>query len=102
MSQQALPLNSLRPALSRVYQPALRTPYCVRAQAASTSSRQKEATETLEREPSASADTTHVEVDLIPPTEPEHTSNGSPTKTEIEIDSVLATELSENGEPNMV
>lgn len=100
--------NFARQAVLRVSRPALRTPRCAKAQAASTSSRRKEATETLEREPTASADTTHVQVETTPPTQAEHTSNGGAasnngglTKTEIEVDSVLAKELSENGTPSL-
>lgn len=69
-----------------------------RAQAASTSSRKKAATHTLEREPTASEESTHVEVQSEPATEHDHKANGTNrSDAEIEVDSVLAKELSENG-----
>ena len=99
MSHQAMPLQCTPHGLARACRPSRVRSLLIQAQAASTSSRRKEATETLDREPAASTDTTHLQVEPTPPTDPDHTANGSSTRTgnDIEIDSVLAKELSENG-----
>lgn len=99
MSHQALPLHCVRHSPAWACRPTRVPLLRITAQAASTSSRRKEATEVIDREPAATTDTTHVQVEPTPPTDPDHTANGSSTRTgnDIEIDSVLAKELSENG-----
>lgn len=68
----------------------------VTAQAASITARQKAATETAKREPTE--DTTHVPIKTGKPTDPDHVANGNGSGgPDIEVDSVLAKELSENG-----
>ena len=68
------------------------------AQAASITARQKAATETAKREPTPSEDTTHVPIKTGKPTDPDHVANGNGSGgPDIEVDSVLAKELSENG-----
>lgn len=70
----------------------------VAAQTAGTKERQKASTETEKAKPTSSADTTHVPIQTGEPTDPDHVTNGvGSSGPNIEVDSVLAKELSENG-----
>ena len=70
----------------------------VAAQTAGTKERQKASTETAKAKPTPSADTTHVSIQTGEPTDPDHVTNGvGSSGPNIEVDSVLAKELSENG-----
>ena len=71
---------------------------CVKSQAASTTQTQQQASEKARQEPTATQDTTHVPIETNEPTDPAHVTNGSgPKGAGMEVDSVLAKELSENG-----
>lgn len=71
---------------------------CIKSQAASTTQKQQQASEKVRREPTASQDTTHIPIKTGEPTDPAHVTNGSGSKgADMEVDSVLAKELSENG-----
>ena len=75
-----------------------RKPLRITAQAASATTRQKEKTETAQRQPTPSEDNTHVPIKTGEPTDPAHVANGAETGgRDMEVDSVLAQELSENG-----
>ena len=77
--------------------PLPRLATCVKAQAASTTQKQQQTSE-KRREPTASQDTTHIPIKTDEPTDPAHVTNGSgPKGAGMEVDSVLAKELSENG-----
>lgn len=70
----------------------------VSAQAASVTARQKADTETAQAEPTPSLDTTHVPIKTGKGTDPDHVADGvGSSGPNIEVDSVLAKELSENG-----
>lgn len=70
----------------------------VSAQAASVTARQKANTETAKAEPTPSLDTTHVPIKTGKGTDPDHVADGvGSSGPNIEVDSVLAKELSENG-----
>ena len=70
----------------------------VLAQAASVTARQKADTETAKAEPTPSLDTTHVPIKTGKGTDPDHVADGvGSSGPNIEVDSVLAKELSENG-----
>ena len=72
----------------------------VSAQAASVTARQKADTETAKAEPTPSLDTTHVPIKTGKGTDPDHVADGvGSSGPNIEVDSVLAKELSENGTP---
>ena len=80
------PRHSLRVTRSKV----------TKSQAASTS--QKATTEKAQQKPTPTEDTTHVPIKTGEPTDPAHVSNGKNSNgANIEVDSVLAKELSENG-----
>ena len=71
---------------------------CVKYHAASTTQKQQQASEKVRQEPTATQDTTHVPIKTSEPTDPAHVTNGSgPEGADMEVDSVLAKELSENG-----
>lgn len=75
-----------------------RKPLRIAAQAASTTARQKEATETASKQPTASEDTTHVPIKTGAPTDPDHVANGNQASgRDLEVDTVLSQELRENG-----
>ena len=78
--------------------PQARLATCIKSQAASTTQKQQQASEKARQEPTASQDTTHVSIKTSGPTDPAHVTNGSGSKgADMEVDSVLAKELSENG-----
>ena len=71
---------------------------CIKSQAASTTQKQQPASEEAQQQPTASLDTTHVPIKTGKPTDPAHVTNGAGSKAAgMEVDSVLAQELSENG-----
>ncbi|KAL3148513.1 hypothetical protein ABBQ38_013952 [Trebouxia sp. C0009 RCD-2024] len=70
----------------------------IRAQTASTTQKQQPASEKARQKPTASLDTTHVAIKTDEPTDPAHVTNGAGSQgADMEVDSVLAKELSENG-----
>ena len=72
---------------------------CIRSQTASTTQKQQPASEKARQKPTASLDTTHVPIKTDEPTDPAHVTNGSGSQgADMEVDSVLAKELSENGD----
>ena len=75
-----------------------RKPLRIAAQAASTTARQKETTETAQKQPTSSGDTTHVSIKTGAPTDPDHKANGNQAAgQDLEVDTVLSQELRENG-----
>ena len=94
-TSSAANLRQLR-APRRLPQPRL--PTCIKSQTASTTQKQQQASEKARQEPTASQDTTHVAIKTSEPTDPAHVTNGSGEQgADMEVDSVLAKELSENG-----
>lgn len=72
---------------------------CIRSQTAGTTQKQQSTSEKARQQPTPSQDTTHVSIKTDEPTDPAHVTNGSSSKgADMEVDSVLAKELSENGE----
>lgn len=71
---------------------------CIKSKATSTTEKQQQTSEKAQQPPTASQDTTHVQIKTGEPTDPAHVANGSGAKgADMEVDSVLAKELSENG-----
>lgn len=71
---------------------------CTKSKATSTTEKQQQTSEKAQQPPTASQDTTHVQIKTGEPTDPAHVANGSGAKgADMEVDSVLAKELSENG-----
>lgn len=79
--------------------PKSRSLISIRAQTASTTQKQQPASEKARQKPTASQDTTHVAIKTDEPTDPAHVTNGAGSQgADMEVDSVLAKELSENGD----
>lgn len=97
--QRASPVADLRQVPRLLHRCAnARKLLTVTAQAASTVAQRKAATETADAKPTSSEDTTHVPIETGEPTDPDHVSSAPGSSgPDIEVDSVLAKELSENG-----